>query len=128
MYRCPASLLALAAVAWVAPASAQVQRAFPQDALRGEVAFEMPPEVAVNGQAARLAPGSRIRDQNNMLAMSGTLAGAKFMAHYTIDKDGNVKDVWILRPDELAKRPWPVTPEEAQSWVFDPIAQTWTRP
>jgi hypothetical protein len=37
-------------------------------------------------------------------------------------------DVWVLTPDELAKKPWPTTPAEAAAWQFNPSAQTWSRP
>ena len=53
--------------------------------------------------------------------------GQPLAVHYTIDLDGSVKDVWILTAEELAKRPWPTTPEEAARWAFDPLEQTWTR-
>ena len=26
-----------------------------------------------------------------------------------------------------ARKPWPTTPQEAQSWRFDPIARVWSR-
>ena len=125
MYRC--LVLALAMFAWVSPAAAQMQRTFPQTALRGDMAFGMVPEVSVNGQAARLAPGVRIRGRNNMLVMSASLTSTKQTVHYTVDISGLVKDVWILRPDEIAKQPWPITLREAQTWVFDPVAQIWTK-
>ena len=105
-----------------------MQRQFPQQALRGQIAFVNPPEVRLNGAAAVLAPGSRIRGQNNMLEMSGTLVGAKLWVHYTLDTQGSVMDVWILRPEELAKKPWPTTPAETQAWLFDITAQAWTKP
>jgi hypothetical protein len=127
MHRC-ASLAAVAAIIVAAPASAQVQRAFPQTALRGEIAFGTPPEVALNGEPARLAPGARIRGSSNMIAMSGTLVGTRWVVNYTVDTSGLVKDVWILTAEEAAKRPWPTTPQQAQAWVFDPNAQTWIRP
>ena len=41
---------------------------------------------------------------------------------------GLVLDVWVLTPAEAARKPWPVTPEQAQAWRFNPDAQTWTRP
>ena len=125
MYRC--LVLALALLASIGPATAQVQRNFPQDALRGEVTVGVPPDLSINGQNARLAPGSRIRDQNNMLAMSASLSGARFTAHFTMDTGGEVKDLWILRADEVANQPWPATTKEAQTWAFDPAAQRWTR-
>ena len=126
MLRCLIAGLALSAL--VAPASAQMQRQFPQQALRGQMIFVNPPEVRLNGANVVLAPGSRIRGQNNMLEMSGALAGNKLWVHYTVDTQGSVMDVWILRPEELARKPWPSTPAEAQAWSFDATAQTWSKP
>ena len=126
MLRCFIAALTVACV--VAPAAAQVQRQFPQQALRGQIAFVNPPEVRLNGAAVVLAPGSRIRGQNNMLEMSGTLVGTKLWVHYTLDTQGSVMDVWILRPEELAKKPWPTTPVESQTWLFDVTAQAWAKP
>jgi hypothetical protein len=125
MYRC--AFAVFAALAFAMPASAQVQRNFPQNALRGEIVIGAPPEITLNGTATRLAPGARIRNQNNLLEMSAALVGNRFVVHYTTDLSGLVRDVWILRPEEIANKPWPATTEEAQRWSFDPIAQTWTR-
>ena len=126
MYRCVLVLFASLCIA-IAPASAQVQRNFPADALRGALVVENAPEVTLNGAPARLAPGARIRGQSNMLVLSGSIAGQRLLVHYTFDMQGHVKDVWILTPEEAAKRPWPSTPQEAASWSFDLAAQTWTR-
>ncbi|HEV7914595.1 MAG TPA: hypothetical protein VGP22_12585 [Albitalea sp.] len=125
MYRC--ALAAVAAAFLIAPAAAQ-QRAFPQNALRGAIVIDSPTEVTLNGQPARLAPGLRIRGQNNMLDMSAGLIGQKLLVNYTVDIQGLVKDVWILTADEAARKPWPTTPAEAQAWSFDPVAQAWTKP
>jgi hypothetical protein len=125
MYRC--AIAVVAAFVFAMPASAQVQRSFPQNALRGEIVIGAPPEITLNGSATRLAPGARIRNQNNLLEMSGALVGNRFVVNYTTDLSGLVKDVWILRPDEIANKPWPITAEEAQRWSFDPVAQSWTK-
>ncbi len=112
----------------VAPsASAQIARKFPADALRGALAVTNPPQATLNGAPARLAPGARIRGPNNLFVLSGSVVGQRLLVHYTLDTQGLVKDVWILTPDEAAKRPWPTTPKEAASWEFDASAQTWTR-
>jgi hypothetical protein len=125
MTRCALALFGAMLLAGAAPAQ-PVQRNFPQTALRGEIAFGQPPEILLNGQDARLSPGARIRGPNNLLQMSAALAGRSAVVHYTFDATGLVRDVWILTEAERARQPWPRTPREAQSWVFDPIAQVWT--
>jgi hypothetical protein len=108
-------------------AAAQVNRTFPANALRGTLVVVQPPELTLNGQPARLSPGSRIRDKSNRLQMSGALMGQPLDVHYTIDTYGLVHNVWILTAEESAKTPWPATSEEAQRWSFDAAAQAWTR-
>ena len=125
MFRCVLTAALIAATPFVA--QAQVQRNFPQNALRGEIVVTNPPEITLNGKASRLAPGSRIKGQNNLLVMSGAAVGQKLVVNYTLDQYGLVSDVWILRKDEIA-RTWPKTAEEAAKWSFDPVAQTWTKP
>jgi hypothetical protein len=105
-----------------------VQRAFPQNALRGAIVIGVAPEIQLNGTLARLAPGARIRDANNMTVVPSGLIGGRFLVNYTVDTSGLVKEVWILRPEEAAVRPWPTTPAEAQAWVFDPVGQVWIKP
>ncbi len=121
-------IAATVALAVAAPAAAQVKRAFPQNALRGVIAFGLTPEVQVNGVSARLAPGARIRDGNNTVVLPAAVTGGRFVVHYTVDTSGLVKDVWILRPEEMAVQPWPTTREQAQTWTFDPVGQFWTKP
>ena len=126
MYRC----LALAAAAFClhTQATAQVQRPFPATALRGELVVTAPPEVTLNGRAGRLAPGARIRGEDNMLQMSAALIGQPLRVNYTVDTLGLVHSVWILRPDEAKVRPWPRSVAEAEAWSFDPVAQLWSKP
>jgi hypothetical protein len=126
MFRC---VLAVTTACLLSTAAlAQVQRNFPADALRGTVVIGQMPEILLNAKPARLGPGARIRDQANMQPRPAELIGQKFVAHYTVDTQGYVKDVWILTPAELDRKPWPATPQEAQTWQFDPVAQTWTKP
>ncbi|HEY2558471.1 MAG TPA: hypothetical protein VGI48_02045 [Caldimonas sp.] len=126
MIRTAAALLAAACI--VAPATAQMQRAFPQNALRGALVVGVAPDIVLNGERARLAPGARIRDANNMVAVPSALVGGPYLVHYTLDASGLVKDVWILRPDEAAVQPWPTTLQQAQDWSFDPVGQVWSKP
>src|SRR5664280_93267 len=93
-------LLFLAAACLLAlPAAAQVQRNFPQNALRGAIVFGQAPEITLNGQPARLAPGTRIRDMNNMVIVPSGLLDARFLVHYTIDLYGLVKDCLLYTSD-----------------------------
>ena len=127
MLRCAIVALALSATAL--PSLAQsAQRPFPPNALRGELVVGQPPQAELNGKPARLAPGSRIRGENNLMLMSGAVVGRTLIVNYTRDEFGLIKDVWVLTPDEMAKRPWPTTPEQAAAWQFDPFAQTWSKP
>jgi len=126
MLRC--ALLATATVLCVQTAAAQAPRNFPATALRGEIVVMQPPEVLLNRQPARLAPGARIRGMDNMMILSGAAAGQRMLVNYTLDLQGQVLDVWVLTPAELARRPWPGTPQEAAAWSFNFDSQTWTRP
>jgi hypothetical protein len=126
MFRFATALTALACLA--APATAQVQRAFPQNALRGAIVIGVAPDILLNDQSARLAPGARIRDQNNMSVVPSALTGGRYLVNYSVDTSGLVKEVWILRPEEAAVQPWPTSPDQAQAWSFDPVGQVWTKP
>ena len=63
-----------------------------------------------------------------MAVVPSGLTGGRFLVNYTVDTSGLVKEVWILRPEEAAVRPWPTTPAEAQAWFFDPVGQVWIKP
>ena len=130
MHRCAlAASMAAVAVSVSIPTAAQtVQRPFPQSALRGVIAFGVMPEITLNGQNARLAPGARLHGLDNMLLTPAALAGKKAIVNYTVEINGLVQDVWLLTADEQANKPWPTTPLQAQTWSFDPVAQTWTKP
>jgi hypothetical protein len=119
--------LALPALFTSFGATAQAVRDLPLTSLRGEAVFGQPPDVLLNKQPVRLAPGARIRGQNNMLVLSGSLVGQKQTVNYTIDHYGLLKDVWLLREEE-ADSPWPKTPEDAAKWAWDPVRKVWIKP
>ena len=126
MHRRKLLLLATFGLA-TAAANAQLRRNFPADSLRGKLSLDDPPQAVLNGAPARLAPGARIRGQNNMLATTGAFAGQSFIVNYTIDMQGQIKDIWVLTDEEIA-RLWPTSREQAASWRFDPGTQTWAQP
>ena len=125
MFRCVLTATLVAATAL--PLAAQTSRPFPATALRGALQVTQAPELQLNGHAARLSPGARIRGADNMLQLSASLTGQSLLVHYTLEPSGLVHEVWILTPDEAARKPWPSTAAEAQRWEFNPAAQTWTR-
>ena len=126
MYRC--ALGAIVALGFVASAAAQ-SRTFPQNTLRGAVVFGEDSALTLNGKPTTLTPGSRVRNQQNMIVPAATLSGAKWLVNYTLDMGGaQVRDVWILTPDEAAVRPWPTTLVEAQTWTYDSTTMTWAKP
>ncbi len=124
-----ARLLVLFAVlvATAKPATADPNRNFTDKALRGEITLVSPPDVLLNGKPARLAPGARIRGEDNLVKMSSSLAGQRLVVQYTLDNDGQLLDVWVLTASERAKKPWPTTIEQARTWAFDVNGQVWTR-
>jgi hypothetical protein len=126
MLRCAFALFIACALAL--PAAAQAQRNFIVKTMRGTVEFGAPPEIKLNGKPARLAPGARIRDENNLLQLPATLVGRKAVVNYTTELEGMLLDVWLLTSAEAERKPWPVTQQEAQTWMFNVDAQTWTKP
>ena len=120
-----ALVVVIPATVW---AQGQPTRHFPRNALRGVIEFGEPPVVLLDGSPCRLSPGARIRNTGNMMVLSGTMSGTKLAVHYTLDNAGQLKDIWVLRDEELAAKPWPQTPQQAAQWEFDAGSQTWTQP
>ena len=125
MTRC-AFIALLTALVLSLPAHAQ--RVFENNALRGELVVKAPPEALLNGKPVRLSPGVRIRNQQNMIQLSGTLLEQRMLVNYTLDGMGQMRDVWLLTEEEARRQPWPRTLEESQRWAFNPTLQRWTKP
>ena len=94
----------LVAALGAAPAVAQQRIVqIPAAAKRGDVTFQGTNEVILNGrQIARLAPGVRIFDRNNMIAMYGALNGTAKVKYMTEDLSGMMLTIWILTDQEIA--------------------------
>jgi hypothetical protein len=60
-----------------------------------------PPEVLIDGKQARLSPGARIKNINNMLVLSASLAGISVPVVYLLDAQGMVHEVWLLSAQEV---------------------------
>lgn len=93
--------------AWAAATSSFAQgltREAPKDVTPAIIAVgHTPPDITVNGKPDRLSPGSRIRDVNNMLVLSGGLAGKSLYTVYRRDAAGLVHEVWLLTAAEYEK-------------------------
>ncbi|MBZ8141929.1 hypothetical protein CLD22_18730 [Rubrivivax gelatinosus] len=126
MLRCVTLAALLASTALPGAAQIVVQRKLAPNSLRAELVVTQPPELLLNGKSARLAPGARIHGENNLLVLSGSIAGQKLAVNYTRELRGEVLEVWILNAAERAKL-WPKTAEEAAKWRFEPLSQTWTK-
>lgn len=97
--------LALAAFGAV-PSTAVAQErivSIPASATRAVITFNGTPDVALDGKAARLAPGARIFDRNNYLQMFGALSGSYVVKVQFEALTGLVQSVWILTDSEIAQ-------------------------
>lgn len=103
----PALSLSLLGALTVLPTLSQAQtalqpgeREFPAKAIRGFLQVTSPPNVLINGQAARLSPGARIKGTTNTLVMSASLVGSNVLVNYVRDMQGLIHEVWILTEQE----------------------------
>ena len=112
MNRCTRSRTGSAFVAFLAGllltftlgVSAQgIKRDAPKDVVLGRMIITAPPEITMDGKPDRLSPGSRIRDLNNMLVLSGGVVGRTLPVVYRRDAAGLVHEAWILTEDEYKK-------------------------
>jgi hypothetical protein len=94
----------LIAVACLASTAAYAQlRTIPDQAKRGEMRHLESMVVEIDGVAQRLAPGAQIRDASNRVIVP-TAVPARAPVKYLYNEEGLVRQVWILTPEEAAKR------------------------
>jgi hypothetical protein len=86
------------------PSEPPAVRAFPANALRGTLVMTSTHDAKLDGSAARLSPGSRIRGTNGMLVMSGSIIGRELVVNYTRESNGLLHDVWILTDAEIKEK------------------------
>jgi len=116
MNRWTHTLFVLLTAGLVSIASAQTDepkaniRQFPKDAKRGELVVLTAPEIAMDSKPDRMSPAVRIRDINNNLVLSGTLANQRLVVNYLRDNTGLVHNVWVLNAEEV-KQKMPGQPE-----------------
>ena len=116
MNRWTSLLLVPLATLFISTAIAQTEdfklntRQFPKDAKRGELMVLTAPEIAMDSKPDRLSPAVRIRDINNNLVLSGTLANQRLVVNYVRDNTGLVHNIWVLNREEI-KQKMPGKPE-----------------
>jgi len=80
-----------------------IVREAPADVRPARMTVAAPPEIALDGKADRLSPGARIRNTQNLVVLSGSLAGQTVPVVYRRDAAGLVHEAWILTEDEYAR-------------------------
>ena len=85
--------------------------------MRGKLVVTAPPEILLNGKPDRLSPGSRIRDTQSYIVMSGSIVGKEFNVNYTRESAGLVHDVWILNAEEVKEKRPGMPP--ARNFIFE---------
>jgi hypothetical protein len=99
--RLPTLLLACACL--IATLAHGQVRTIPSEAKRGEIRHVQATTVSIDGVEQRLAPGAQIRDEwNRIIVPTAVPTGAQ--VKYLLDAEGLVRRVWILTPQEAAKR------------------------
>lgn len=96
-------ILAALLLAPVAVIAQGIVRTAPADVKPARMTVTQPPVITLDGKPDRLSPGSRIRNVNNMLLLSGSVVGQELPVVYRRDSAGLVHEVWVLTPDEYAK-------------------------
>ena len=103
MKRCRILFIALALVLPGLALAQGIRREAPKDVVLGKMVVTAPPQITLDGKPDRLSPGSRIRDLNNMLVLSGGLVGKPLPVVYRRDAAGLVHEAWILTDEEYRK-------------------------
>ncbi|HEX7054191.1 MAG TPA: hypothetical protein VF211_09720 [Burkholderiales bacterium] len=99
-----ARIAVLLLLSCLVPAALAQLRTIPAEAKRGRIEHVQETIVAIDGKRYRLAPGARIRSASNTLLVPMAIprgARARYLAH----RDGSIREVWILSPQELAAEP-----------------------
>ncbi|HMK14489.1 MAG TPA: hypothetical protein VK460_05705 [Burkholderiales bacterium] len=76
-------------------------RILPQNAVLGELTATNYPYVTIGKKQFHLAPGSLIHDQNNRIILPVSMPSSAAVL-YKLDANGDVINMWLLTPEELA--------------------------
>ncbi|MDD5240311.1 MAG: hypothetical protein PHG47_01170 [Sulfuricella sp.] len=81
--------------------AAHASRILPQNAKVGQIGGNAYPEVKIDGEVYRLAPGVRIYDTYNRIIMP-TQMPQSGKVYYQLDPGGLLIQMWLPTPDEEA--------------------------
>lgn len=98
--------LLFAVAALLLSGAAVAARVLPADAKPGALQGVEYPLVRIDGRVLQLSAGSVIYDRNNMSIVGGMLPQSA-PVYYRLDGQGQVRNIWIMTPEEQAKAPRP---------------------
>ena len=84
---------------------ARAERVFPEQAKRGNMSAYDYPSMKIGDNVYRLAPGSRIVNQQNLIIMPASLQIQTAPVMYILDFHGDLSSIWLLTDDEAARHP-----------------------
>mgnify|MGYP001221452469 FL=1 len=99
-FACFAAIVVLAGAT-----QALAERTFPQQARRGELKAYEYPSMKIGGHVYKLAPGSRMFNERNLLIMPASLLVQTAPIMYTLDMSGDLSGIWLLTGEEAARLP-----------------------
>jgi hypothetical protein len=100
-----AFVVAAMALAYVTHACAE--RNFPQQARRGDLKAYHYPSMKIGDNIYRLAAGSRIYNQQNLIIMPASLQVQSAPVMYVLDLSGELSRIWLLTKGEAMQYPLP---------------------
>jgi hypothetical protein len=92
-------------LALVCATQACAERVFPQQATRGDLKAYQYPSMKIGDHVYRLAAGSRIFNQQNLIIMPASLQIQTAPVMYILEPSGDLSRVWLLTGDEAAQYP-----------------------
>jgi hypothetical protein len=79
-------------------------RSFPKEALRGDMTVKQGQYLQMDDRLTRLTPGARVFDEDNRLVRPIALVNRELTVNYTVDRRGQVTQVWILTAEEKKEK------------------------
>jgi hypothetical protein len=96
-------LLATAILVCASAVALAQLRSVPANSKRAVMSHLQEMYVQVDGKQARLSPGAQVRDIHNRLVLPTAIPRGS-VVRFQVDKQGLISSVWILTPQEAAKK------------------------